>query len=78
MTKRFFVSCLIGAALMSWGGASIASELSFNGWRQMNVPFFAIGIILLAQAPYTSLNAKIRDLESRLAASPSESNARAG
>lgn len=52
-----------GAALMSWGGSSITAGLRFTDWRQVNVALFAIGIILLAQAPLLSLRARIRKLE---------------
>jgi hypothetical protein len=61
--KAFRFELIIGAALMSWGGASITNALGFSGWRQMDVPIFAIGIIVLAQAQNRSLVARIRDLE---------------
>jgi hypothetical protein len=53
----------IGAALMAWGGSSITSALGFVGWRQVNVALFAIGIVILAQAPFASMNARMRRLE---------------
>jgi hypothetical protein len=52
-----------GAALMGWGGSNITAGLGFTDWRQVNVALFALGIILLAQAPVLSLRARIRKLE---------------
>lgn len=57
------VSIAIGAALMAWGGSSITSALGFVGWRQVNVAVFALGIVLLAQARYQSLETRMRRLE---------------
>ncbi len=57
------VSIAIGAALMAWGGSSITSALGFVGWRQVNVAMFALGIVMLAQARYESMDARMRRLE---------------
>ncbi len=62
MNKSTLMTAL-GAALMAWGGSSITAGLGFTDWRQVNVALFAIGIILLAQAPYLSLRTRIRKLE---------------
>ena len=60
---RPFLMTLIGIALMAWGGQSITSGLEFTGWRQANVALFALGIIIVAQAPMLSLRVRIRELE---------------
>ena len=65
MTKSQALVGVLGAVLMSWGGASIDSHLALGGGDRADVAFFAIGVILLAQLPYLSLSARLRRLERR-------------
>jgi hypothetical protein len=53
----------IGVALTVWGGSSITSALGFSGWRRMDVTLFALGIMILAQARYDAIDARMRRLE---------------
>jgi hypothetical protein len=66
MSKSSVTTGLLGAAFMAWGGAGITAALGLVGWAQVNVSIFAVGIILLAQAPYFSLLSRIRQLEREL------------
>ncbi len=63
--SKYSVMTVVGSALMAWGGASITAGLGFTDWRQVNVALFAIGIILLAQAPYLQLRSRICELEGK-------------
>jgi hypothetical protein len=61
--NRAKLQTLLGAAAMGWGGASITAALGFTGWKQVNVALFAVGIVLLGQAPLHALHARIARLE---------------
>ena len=66
MTKTYAIWQLLGVTLMAWGGASITWRLQLSGRHTANVALFALGIIFLSQAPYHSLAARLRRLESEL------------
>ena len=76
MSRGFAIFCL-GALLMGWGGSSITQRVGFTGWRSADVALFAVGIILLAQAPSYELRERVRRLESQLKAPDSGTTARA-
>jgi hypothetical protein len=66
MRTIFIPLVLLGAALTSWGGASITSKLGLAGWRQADVALFAFGMLCWAIAPTFVLGSRIRELEAKL------------
>lgn len=60
----------VGAALMGGCGAALNGSLHLHGGGIALLPGFAVGIILLAQAPAIRLSARVRELEARLASNP--------
>ncbi len=57
---------IVGAALMALSGTALAKSLNYKGWDTLILVGFALGIVLLGQAPSWRLRAKVRNLERRL------------
>ena len=61
----------LGSALITWGGSAIARALSpdwnHEEWNSIPVVQFAVGIIVMSQAPAFAMRSRIRDLERRVA-----------
>lgn len=73
MTRQAVYS-LAGAALLGWFGTRIGILTAAGS---LPIAAFAVGIILMAQAPTFALRDRVRRLEAQLA-SQGESGARAG
>ena len=63
----------IGTVLMAVGGGAIARQLGFEDWRLVYVLGFALGVVLLGQAPAAALQSRVAALEAKLG-----SNAKGG
>lgn len=57
-----------GALLMGWGGNYIARHVEGGAVSALAVIGFAIGIVWLSQAPTIALRKRVRELESKMAA----------
>ena len=57
---------IVGVGLMSACGGRLAHDLGYDGWSQAVWAGFAIGVVLLGQAPTWRLRSKVRELERRL------------
>ena len=64
MLSKFYYA--IGAALMAGGGGAIARQLGLDDWHLIYVAGFALGVVLLGQAPSIALRARISALEAKL------------
>lgn len=65
--KSRLVYSLIGAALMAWGGAGVATRTGLTGWAEINLVLLALGIVCIAFAPVAALEQRVRELEARIA-----------
>lgn len=61
------ISAILGITIVSLTGSAIASRIGLGGqsWLMM---VFALGIVLLSQAPVLTLRKEVRDMQARLAA----------
>jgi hypothetical protein len=56
----------VGAFMMAGFGSALAGALQLPGKDHVLLVGFAVGVILLGQAPAIRLSRRIRDLEKRL------------
>lgn len=70
---REFLVIFLGAFLMAGFGVRLAAALQLRGGEQALLAGFAVGVILLGQAPAIRLSARIHELEKRLPRSGDES-----
>jgi hypothetical protein len=66
---RTHVFTIVGTAMMAGCGAAIATRLGFSGMQSALFAGFAVGIVILSQAPTFALRSRIAQLEARLVAS---------
>ena len=63
---RELLVIFLGSFLMAGFGVRLAGALQLRGGDQALLAGFAVGVILLGQAPAIRLSARVRDLEKRL------------
>ena len=63
---RELLVIFLGSFLMAGFGVRLAGALQLRGGDQALLAGFAVGVILLGQAPAIRLSARIRDLERRM------------
>jgi hypothetical protein len=61
--RKQVVLGLVGAALVSWGGASISSGLDLSLLGGLSVVAFALGIVCLTRMDVIDLAARLAHLE---------------
>ena len=68
MTKYQIVLGLVGAGLMSWGGAYIGTQLESSGTGSMHVVALAAGIVCFPLMAVAGLAPRVARLERELRA----------